>query len=126
MMRAKGKLVALRKSKKLTEEERRARALERAKGKLGLDETNRIQKLFQSLNVVGNNSRSVLDGVIMSLLQRNLSHNQIRAVTGIGGPRIDRVIRVMKNPSLLNKNRPKPVHAVITEDLNNIKMNLQT
>ena len=125
MMRAEGKLVALRKSKKSTEEERRARALERAKGKLGLEEMTRIQNLFQSLNVMGNNSRSVLDGVIMTLLQRNLSRYQIRAVTGVGGPRIDRVDRVMKNPSLLSKKRPKARHAVTTEDLNNLKKDLQ-
>ena len=86
MMRAKGKLVAPRRGKKSTEAERRVRALDRAKSVLGQSEFDRVHTLFQSLNVAGNKSRPVLDGIIMGLLQRNLSHYQIRAVTGIGGP----------------------------------------
>ena len=125
MMRAKGKLVALRKSRKLSYEEKCTRAIARAKATLGVDEVTRIQQLFESLNIAGNSSRKVLDGVIMTLLQKNLSHFQIRAVTGVGGPRIDRVYRIMKNPSLLNKKRPKPRHAITTEDLNNLKSDLQ-
>ena len=54
MMRAKGKLVAPRRGKKSTEAERRARALDRAKSILGQSEFDRVQTLFQSMNVVGN------------------------------------------------------------------------
>ena len=50
MMRAKGKLVAPRRGKKSTEAERRARA----KSILGQSEFDRVQTLFQSMNVVGN------------------------------------------------------------------------
>ena len=125
MIRAKGKLVAPRRGKKSTKAERRDRALDRAKSILGQSEFDRVQTLFQSMNVVGNKSRPVLDGIIMGLLQRNLSHYQIRSVTGIGGPRVKRVERVMKNPALLNKKRPRPHHAVSDEDVDNLKSDLQ-
>ena len=125
MMRLKGRLVAGRKVKKSTEEERRARTLERSKEKLGIAELNRVQTLFKSLNVVGNKSRSVLNGLIIGLLQRNLSHYEIRAITGVGGPRVKRIECIMKNLSLLNKKRPRPHHAVTPEDLNNLKRDLQ-
>ena len=126
MMRAKSKLVAPRAGSRISEETRSLRAREKAKEKLGLEEFNRVQDLFRKLNVSGNKHKKLLDGLIMGLLQKNVSNYQIRAVTGCGISRINRIRRVIEDPTLLNKPRAKPAHAVTPEDIENLKKHLQT
>ena len=126
MLRDKGRLVAPRKSSKISPAQRVARARTQAVEKLGEPEINRTMQLIQSMNSVEEGKKEVMDGIIMSLLQRNLSNLQIRSIHRFGNSRINRIRKLMRNPSLLNKRRPKPIHAVDNKDLENIKSHLST
>ena len=126
MLRAKGRIVIPRSSKKLTKQEKEANALARAKHKLGENEFKRVKDLITSLSSVGGGDKSVLDGLIMGMLQHNMSNIEIRAVHSFGNSKINRVRKVMNNPKLINSPRPRPSHAVVDKDLENLKAHLAT
>ena len=79
MLRKKGRLVAPRNTKKMSEEQKKLRAISRAKQKLGgEDKWNKIKLQYSKLRETKPvNHESLADGLIMSLIQRNLSNNEI-------------------------------------------------
>ena len=76
-----------------------------------------MKLLIESLSSLKLADKPVVDGLIMSLLQKNRTNTKIRAVHKFGNSRINRIRKVMKNPTLLISKRPRPVHAVTNEDL---------
>ena len=126
MLRAKGKLVIPRSCRKLTKTQRDANSLARARFKLGDKEFNRVKDLLKKITSVGGGQKSVVDGLIMGMLQHNMSNSEIRAVHAFGNSKINRVWKVMNDPNLLTITRPKPVHAVVAKDLENLKEHLAT
>ena len=69
-------------------------------------------------------NRSLIDGMIMGLVQQNLSNREIKQVFRVGNNRIDRVRVLIENPELLNKPRPTPKHAATPEDIDRLKAHL--
>ena len=47
-------------------------------------------------------------------------------VSGVGNSRIKRVRKIMLDPSLMARKRPRPPHAVLEEDIQNLKNHLGT
>ena len=125
-LREKGRLVVPRKCTPLTPEQREARAVERALVKLGQQEYDRVKLLLLSLGGEAQRNKTLVDGVIMGLLQRNLSNLEIRSFHKFGNSRINRIRRLLKNPDLLLRKRPRPVHAVTTSDRENLRAHLAT
>ena len=126
MLRLKGKIVIPRSCRKLSDAVKVQNAAVRAKHKLGEAAYNSMRKLLQTINEVKGDSKTVLDGLIMGLLQRNLSNNEIRSIHRFGNSRINRIRKLMSNPSLINSRRPRPKHAAVEADLNNLKTHLET
>ena len=125
-LREKGRIVIPRKGNKLTRAQKEARTRARAIYKLGEPEYDRMKLLIESLSSVKQADKAVVDGLIMGLLQQNLTNNEIRAVHKFGNSRINRIRKLMANPSLLKSKRPRPVHAVTNEDLDNLRHHLET
>lgn len=123
-LRHKGKLVAARNSNKLTEAQKESRARARAIEKIGKVEYDRVKLLIESLLAVAKAKKSVLDGLVMGLLQQNLTNGEIRTLHNFGNSRINRIRKLMANPSLIESKRPRPVHAVSNEDLAHLKHHL--
>ena len=124
MMRRKGKLVAKRNVKSMTSSQLAARSKKRV---IGVSEYTRVRKQFETL--VANRSRkgeTLIDGMIMGLVQQNLTNREIREVFNVGNNRIDRVRRVTANPGLLKAERPKPKHAATPDDIHHLKAHLAT
>ena len=126
MLRPKGKIVTPRSYRKLTYADKVKNAVVRAKHKLGDEEYSRVKRLLQTIDDAKGSSKPVLDGIIMGLLQRNLSNNEIRSVYKVGNSRINRIRKVMNNPSLISSKRPRPSHAAVEADLNNLKTHLES
>ena len=127
MLRDKGKLIAPRKTHKLTYEQKEERAIERAKSELGEDEYLRLQKTYKSIKESSSSDKHlVLDGMIINMIQRNLSQIEIKTMFRCGGYRILRLQKVLANPELLKKKRRVPKHAVSDDDLEALKAHLGT
>ena len=127
MIRAKGKLIAVRKSKKSSSQEIANRALLRAKEKLGEDKCKKLQENEVALEKAqSRETKKLKDGLILSLLQQNLSNNEIRQLFLCGNSRINRLRNVLDQPTILDKLRPKPKHAVTKGDLDAIETHLST
>ena len=74
MLRAKGRLVAKKNVKRLPPDEKLKRAAVSARKKLGDEQFNKLQKTYKDFEQVNHLKRRKLeDGLIMSLLQQNLS-----------------------------------------------------
>ena len=67
-----------------------------------------------------------MDGMIINLIQLNLSNNMVRAVFNCRISGVTRIRRVMENPELINSRRYTPIHAVSKEDLDALKAHLAT
>ena len=127
MLRLKGRLVAPKHRKKLTQAQRDERSLLAAKEKLGNEKLVKLRKGWDSIkNSTQSDKNLVMNGMIMNLAQLNLSNNMIRAIFGCGTSRICRIRRIMDNPDLINLKRRTPSHAVRTEDLDALKEHLST
>ena len=126
-MRPKGKLVVPRRGNKLGRDLLLKRATECAKRKLGSARFLKMQSDYAALSSVSSSSRKKMeDGLIMACLQENLSFDAIRSVFGCGNSRIKRVRDIMENPSLLDKKRPTPKHAIINDDIMALKNHIST
>ena len=127
MMRPKGRLVAKRNTRSMTEEDKAERAKSRVILKLGDSEYNRVKQQYAKLSAVNSRkSHSLLDGMILGLIQRNLSNREIRQVFKVGNNRINRLRSIMRNPELLIRKRFVPKHAVTPEDIARLKEHLAT
>ena len=126
MLRKKGRLVVPKPLKKSTEAERNLRARMRAKTKLGEDKYKRLRDSYIRCQNTEGVSKTLLDGVIIGLIQQNLSNLEVRATLGCGFSRIDRLRKAIKNPLLFKKARIKPAHAINDVDLDNLKQHLQS
>jgi len=83
-MRPKGKLVVPRKGKKLGPDVTLKRAADSARNKLGLKTFQNLQANYSSLSTASNRKRKRFeDGMLMTLLQQNLSNGEIRSVFNI-------------------------------------------
>ena len=67
-----------------------------------------------------------MDGIIIGLIQNNLSNGEVRAVLGCGTSRVTRLRNFLKHPESAMKPRAKPKHAVNQSDLDNIKRHLES
>lgn len=128
MLRKKGKLVAPRNVKKMSDEEIKNRAKLRAQQLLG-GESN-WKKLREQYNTLYRskpaNYASLADGLIMSLIQRNFSNLMIRETFRCGGPRIRRIRKLMANPHLQKIERKPPPHAVTEKQLDELKNHIRS
>ena len=68
---------------------------------------------------------SSADGIIMSLLQQNLSQREIQETLGCGVSRIGRVRKKMMNPGLTVK-RPSPYHAITPQQEADIRSHIES
>ena len=127
MMRRKGKLVAKRNVKSMTTSQLAARSKKRVIDKLGVSEYTRVRKQFENLVAIrSRKGEALIDGMIMGLVQQNLTNREIKEVLNVGNNRIDRVRRVTANPELLKAERPKPKHAATPDDIHHLKAHLAT
>ena len=125
-MRPKGRLVVPRKGKRIGRDVLLKRAKDSAKRKLGADKFKQL-KTYSALSTASILKRRKLeDGMIMALLQQNLSFDEIRAVFSCGNSRIKRVRDIMEDPTILDKKRPTPKHALSKEDHAALKEHLST
>ena len=124
-MRSKGRLVTPRRYNKITPKERDRRALYRAKVKLGDPEFSRLKKSYGELSRAYGDRSDLLNGVIMALVQNNLSNVEIRAMTGCGVSKITRVRKILKSPARAKTQPRRPAHACAQKDLDNIRFHLE-
>ena len=127
MMRAKGRLVAKMNVRSMTPEETAKRAKGRVIEKLGKSEYDRMLKQYLTPSELNTTeSQSLIDGMIMSLIQQNLTDRMIRQVFAVGNNRIKRIRKIIKNPELLVKKPFVPKHAASSADIGRIKAHLAT
>ena len=127
---AKGRLVVPSRKGKLSvmqkERNRKAAAKARARNKLGDVEFERLGKLWKTLKSAAHKKdHSSADGIIMSLLQQNLSQREIQETLGCGVSRIGRVRKKMMNPGLTVK-RPPPYHAITPQQEADIRSHIES
>lgn len=126
-MKDKGKLVPKKNVKCMTEKERLLRAKARVIEKLGQIEYDKLRKQFKKLTASSSSKRhTLIDGMIMGLIQQNLTNREIRQVFTVGNNRIYRIRKVVKNPELLKTERRVPKHAATTDDILELKAHLAT
>ena len=125
-MRSKGRLVTPRRYNTITPEERERRALHRAKVKLGEAEFARLKKSYGELSKTFGGHSDLLNGVIIALVQNNLSNIEIRVMTGCGVSKITRVRKLLKCPALAKPEPRVPAHACTQKDLDNIRSHLES
>ena len=124
-MQRKGKLAKKRNIRKLTPDQRSERAKKRVVDKLGIREYEKLQNQFKTLAAQSSKScKSLIDGLIMGLVQQNLSNREIQQVFRVGNNRINRVRLLIENPELLKKERPTPKHAATPGDIDRLKAHL--
>ena len=127
MMRPKGRLIPIRKCRKITKQESAERAKGRVIQKIGKNEYDRLKQNWESMGrsnpQVGH---SLVDGMIMSLIQQNLSNREIMVVFNVGNPRINRIRLAIRNPETLKKPKLKPKHAASDIDIQRLKNHLAT
>ena len=118
-------MVAPRSGKRQGPDIKLLRATESAKLKITPARFEKLRASYVALSAAtARNRKKLEDGMIMALIQQNLSCDQIRSVFGCGNSRIKRIRNIMKEPTLLDKKRPSPKHAVRKEDLENLKEHL--
>ena len=125
---AKGRLVVPLRVKKLSkatkENNRKQKAKERAKKRLGEQEFNNLHKLYQSLKSGSyEEDHSKADGIVMGLLQQGFKQREIVQVLGCGTSKVQRVREKMKNPNVC-KVRAAPWHAITVKQTEAIKTHI--
>ena len=120
------RLVAPRNRKKLTEEEKQVRALAAVKETLGEESFEGLRKQWLVLRDSKLKAdKKKADGLIVCLLQQNVSQRQIKALfPKLGTSRILRIRKVMDNPELAKKPRPPPSHALTPSQKEAIKTHI--
>ena len=129
MLRAKGRLVSEQISRQSTPEQKRRGYLERAAHKLGgTDVRDKLSKQWDEIRVVKNKvNEKIGDGLILSLLQQNLSTREIRAMfCKAGVSKINRIRKIMEDPKSTSIQRKPPPHAASSIDIDNISAHLGT
>ena len=127
MLREKGRLVVPRSYKRLDPEQVMERADASAKIKLGEETHSKLLANYSALSMASKRKRKKLeDGMIMALLQQNLSANEILSMFKCGNSRIRRIRNTIDNPTILEKKRPVPKHAVTEEDLKDLVAHIST
>ena len=104
-MQRKGKLAKKRNIRKLTPDQRSERAKKRVVDKLGIREYEKLQNQFKTLVAQSSKScKSLIDGLIMGLVQQNLSNREIQQVFRVGNNRINRVrLGTYRKPGIAKK-----------------------
>ena len=97
----------------LTEEQRKARAIERVKAKVGEEVAEGLMKKWKEIQLVKERKKRLLegDGVIKTLSAIGFSEIEMKAFLGVGSGRID---RVTKNKVAAPRKPPK--HAATDDD----------
>lgn len=128
---AKGRLVVPRRTRKLSRKNqevvREQNAEAAARRKLGDDKFNILQERWDHLDT-GNGGKDQItaNGMIVCLLQQNLTQREIRAVFGCGKGRVRRVREALRNPQQFLKPREAPYHAATDEQKEEIKRFIRT
>ena len=118
-------MVAPRSGRKLGRDTSLLRAAESAKMKITPSRFEKLRASYLALSVATVRKRKKLeDGMILALIQENLSCDQIRSIFGCGNSRIRRIRNTMVEPTLLDKKRPSPKHAIDKGDLEALKVHL--
>ena len=126
-MRPKGRLVVPRKGNKIGRDNYLKRATASAQRKLEIDKFNQLKANYSALAAASIvKQRKLEDGLIMSLIQQNMSFDEIRAMFKCGNSRIKRVRDIMEDPTVLDKKRPTPKHALKKDDITALKEHLST
>ena len=111
----------------MAQEERALRSKDRVIEKLGKEVYDKVRKQFHKLVLLNSKkSQSLIDGMIMGLIQQSLTNRQIIQVFRVGNNRINRVRKLIQNPELLNTKRFVPKHAASAEDIKRLKDHLAT
>ena len=126
-MRPKGRLVVPRKGNKIGRDMYLKRTPATAQRKLGIDKFNKLKANYSALAAASIVKRRKLeDGLIMSLIQQNMSFDEVRAMFKCGNSRIKRVRDIMEDPTVLDKKRPTPKHALKKDDITALKEHLSS
>ena len=101
MLRSKEKIVVPRSYKRLDPEQVLVRAEASAKIKLGEENYSKLRANYSALAAASKRKRKKLeDGMIMALLQQNLTGAEIRSMFKCGNSRIRRIRKIMNNPTI--------------------------
>ena len=123
---AKGRLVPPRRTQKLSRREQEAvrekNALKEAKSKLGDEKFRSLQSRWSALDT-GNGGRdqATANGMIVCLIQQELTMREIRAVFGCGKGRIKLIREKLRNPSKFASQKKPPHHAASRLEKEEIK-----
>lgn len=100
-------------------EEEYQKALERARTKLGAENSIELQQQFLKVPI------KEQDGMILSLYSQKLSQTEVRALFKIGGHRAQRVynLKGLDTPPL--RERHTPPHALSEEDIERIRQSIK-
>ena len=102
-------------------------ALKEARRKLGDAKFESLQSRWVSLDTGnGGADQNTANGMIVCLLQQQLTHREIRAVLGCGKGRIRRVRDALRDPLSKLKKRKAPYHAATDEEKDEIKRFIRT
>ena len=128
---AKGRLVPQRRTKKLSRKDQEAvrerNALREARRKLGDVKFKTLQSQWASLDTGnGGTDQSTANGMIVCLIQQQLTQREIRAVFGCGKGRIRRVRASLRNPERNTKEKKPPHHAATDLEKEEIKRFIRT
>ena len=110
----------------MTEQEKSERAKNRVIRKLGETEYNRFKQQYSNLIAAkSQKNENLIDGMIMSLIQQNLSNREVMQIFKVGNNRINRMRKIVKNPKLLLKRKKQvPKHAATSADIDRLKTHL--
>ena len=124
-------MVVPRRTKKHSQKEqervRVENALKGARRKLGDNKFETLRDRWLSLDTGnGGTDQNTANGMIVCLLQQQLTHREIRAVFGCGKDRIRRIRDKLRDPIGRLKIRKAPHHAATEEQKKEIKRFIRT
>ena len=93
------------------------RALDRINKKVGEEKANEILARWKEISQQNHKSKKEVraegDGIIKTVLSLGFSKAQV------GGPRVNRIMAVIKNPTMIKSSKP-PAHAASEEDVKRV------
>ena len=99
------------------------RALDRINKKVGEEKANEILARWKEISQQNHKSKKEVraegDGIIKTLLSLGFSKAEVTTFLQVGGPRVNRIMAVIKNPTMIKSSKP-PAHAASEEDVKRV------
>ena len=104
---------------------RKERALKRIENKVGKDVMDDMLSQWRKIQELqGTKSKQEIlsegDGVIKTLFNLGFSKLEVTSLLNVGGPRLNRNLEEIRNPSAAKKDRSKPAHAATENDIKRV------